>query len=135
MNSCNFVGRTTRDLEVRVSAGENQMSIGRTSLAISGGYGDKKRTEFVNLVMFGKTADNFAKYVKKGQLVAISSHVQTGSYTNKDGQKVNTTDFIVDNFYFAEKASSSNASSSNATADGSGFVNIPDSIEDELPFN
>ena len=143
------MGRLTRDPEVRYSQGENQMAIARFTLAVdrarrAANRNDENSADFISCVAFGKTAEFIEKYIRKGTKVALTGHIQTGSYTNKDGVKVYTTDVVVDEMEFAEsKNSNSNsdfggyqapAQSAPAPA-GNEFMNIPDGIEEELPFN
>lgn len=107
MNRCFFIGRLTRDPEVHYTNGENSMATARFSLAV-----DRRRkqtddgqptADFINMVAFGKNGEFAEKYLHKGMKMAIEAHVQTGSYTNKDGKTVYTTDFIVDSTEFCEK--------------------------------
>lgn len=99
MNKCIFLGRLSKDIELNFAAG-NGMAIARTSLAVSRKF-KKGETDFFNIVAFGKTAENMAKFFKKGSMIALETHAQTGSYDAKDGTKRYTTDYIVDNFEFA----------------------------------
>lgn len=149
MNKVILIGRLTRDPEVRyTTTGDNQMAIGRFSLAV-----DRRKTksneepgaDFISCVTFGKNGEFAEKYLRKGTKIAITGHIQTGSYTNKDGAKVYTTDVIVDEMEFAESKNGSSADreerdkalmqSAGMTVDENGFMNIPDGIEEELPFN
>ena len=150
MNKVILMGRLTRDPEVRYSQGDNPMAIARFSLAV-----DRRRTsnnqdgqtaDFINIVTFGKLGEFAEKYLHKGTKVTLSGRIQTGSYTNKDGQKVYTTEVVADEIEFAE---SKNSSSSDMGGNGGftpqaalaaapandGFMNIPDGIDEELPFN
>ena len=99
MNSVVLIGNLTKDVEVRYSTGEKQTAVGRFSLAINSGYGDKKRVDYINIVTFGKTAENCEKWLKKGSKCAVRGHIQTGSYEGKNG-KVYTTDVIADEVVF-----------------------------------
>ena len=134
MNSFSGVGRLTRDPEIRVSNNENQTKVARFSIAINRRFKKENEPEadFINCVAFGKTAEFIEKFFKKGMAIGINGRIQTGSYTNKDGVKVYTTDIAVDNAEFVERKADGNGGS--ATADG-GFMNIPDGISEELPFN
>lgn len=144
MNKVILMGRLTRDAEVRYSQGENSLAIARYSLAIdrkykNNGEGD---ADFINCVTFGKAAEFAEKYLKQGTKIAVTGRIQTGSYTNKEGQKVYTTDVIVEEHEFAEsKGSSSNGVSQNTSrpapsqAIGDGFMSIPEGLDEELPFN
>lgn len=126
MNSVVLMGRLTKDPDVRYSTvGEDQKAIARFTLAV-----DRRSegTDFISCVAFGKTAETIEKYVAKGTKIAIAGRIQTGSYTNKDGVKVYTTDVIADNFEFAESKKESNQQSD-------GFLDVPDNLDDEgLPF-
>ena len=148
MNKVILMGRLTRDPEVRYAQGENAMAIARFSLAV-----DRRRTtnnadgqtaDFINIVAFGRLGEFTEKYLHKGTKVALSGRIQTGSYTNKDGQRVYTTDIIADDIEFAGSKNSAGSdggytgggSSRPAPASaGDGFMNIPDGIDEELPFN
>lgn len=147
MNKVILMGRLTRDPEVRYVQGNTPMAIARYTLAVDrrrGRNGDEQQADFINCVAFGKAGEFAEKYFHKGIKIAVSGRIQTGSYTNKDGVKVYTTDVVVDDQEFAESKNSSGTSSegfNNApnpapTADTStdGFMNIPDGV-DELPFS
>ena len=142
------MGRLTRDPEVRYSNGERQMAIARYTLAVDrrgrrtqGADGSEQSADFIQCVAFDKAAEFAEKYFHQGQRVLVSGRIQTGSYTNKDGQKVYTTDVIVDDQEFADSKQEggsgfvpSQRPAPSAAADG--FMNIPDGVEDEgLPFN
>lgn len=145
MNKVILMGRLTRDPDVRYSSGDNAMAIARYSLAVDRRFrrnGDDQTADFINCVAFGKAGEFAEKYFRKGTKVAVTGRIQTGSYTNKDGQKVYTTDVVVEEQEFAESknAGSENGAfipaNPNANADvNDGFMNIPDGIDDELPFN
>lgn len=151
MNKAILIGRLTRDPEVRYSQGDNSMAIARFTLAVDRRFrraGEQGETDFIGCVAFGKQAEFVEKYFRQGMKMVLSGRIQTGSYTNKDGQKVYTTDIVAEEIEFAEsKAASGNADSgyqsnfsrSNypepSTAMGDGFMNIPDGIDEELPFN
>ena len=146
MNKVILMGRLTRDAEIRYSQGESATAIARFSLAVDRRFrrdGDDQNTDFINCVAFGRTAEFLERFGRKGTKFVLEGRIQTGSYTNKDGIRVYTTDVIVDEHEFAEsKNSSSNnaGSSSDSTPSydfaGDGFMNIPDGVEDEgLPFN
>ena len=156
MNKVILCGRLTKDPEVRYSQGAEPMAIARYTLAVDRrrgrNNGDGEQTaDFIGCVAFGRSGEFAEKYLKKGTKMLITGRIQTGSYTNKDGVKVYTTEVVVEEQEFAEsKNSSSNGGSnysdnySNAsapandpapTAAGDGFMNIPDGIEEELPFN
>ena len=135
------MGRLTRDPEIRYTQGENATAIARYSLAVDRKYkreGDPT-ADFISCVAFGKTAEFIEKYTKQGTKLVVEGRIQTGSYTNNDGQKVYTTDVVVENVEFAESKASSEGNSTRpepTNAAGDGFMNIPDGVEDEgLPFS
>ena len=134
MNKVIFCGRTTKDIEMRYSQGENSMAIGRFSIAIDNGYGDKKKTNFFNCTIFGKQAEAFEKYVPKGTKVLLECEANQNQYTDKNGNKVNSVDFIVKSFEFCESKSQSNIQPHPAPSVDMGFMNI-DTDMDSLPFN
>ena len=145
MNSVVLIGRLTRDPEVRYTAG-TQMAVCTFTVAIDRPVrsGGEKQTDFPRVTVFGKQAENCERYLAKGRLVGIQGRLQTGSYTNKDGVKVYTTDVVVEEQEFAE-SKNSNAGVEGGFSGGSrapepsgagdGFMNIPDGIDEELPFN
>lgn len=145
MNRVILMGRLTRDPEIRYTEGENNLCIARYTLAV-----DRRRkkegeqnADFINCVAFGKAAEHAEKYYHKGIKICVSGRIQTGSYTNKDDVKVYTTEVVVEEQEFAESKSAPGQSSQNQTGqpapnpetDADGFMNVPDGIEDELPFN
>ena len=146
MNKVILMGRLTRDPEIRYSQGNDQMAIARYTLAVDRRFnrnGDQT-ADFINCVAFGRSAEFAEKYLKQGTKIVATGRIQTGSYTNKDGNKVYTTEVVVEEQEFAESknASSANTQSYQAapapapSADaGDGFMNIPDGIDEELPFN
>ena len=136
MNRAILVGRLTRDPDVRWTQGENAICITRYTLAVdrwrrsSGNSGDDQQTaDFIPCVAFGKTAEFASKYLKKGTKIGVEGRIQTGSYTNKDGQKVYTTDVVVSSHTFCEKAGAAKE-----VPDSDGFVHVPEGNEEELPF-
>ena len=146
MNKVILMGRLTRDPDIRYSQGENAMAVARYTLAVDrrgrrDGASDQT-ADFISCVSFGKTAEFAERYLRQGTKLVVEGRIQTGSYTNKDGQKVYTTDVVVENCEFAESKNSAsdagNYSSSRpepTSAAGDGFMNIPDGVEDEgLPF-
>ena len=142
MNSVQLVGRFTRDPEVRYT--DSGTSVARFTLACDRRFKreGEDSADFISCVAFNKTAEFIEKYFRKGQRVGLNGRIQTGSYTNKDGQKVYTTDIIVDNVEFVESKGSANDGHQQtsrpdpANAVGDGFMNIPDGVEDDgLPFN
>ena len=148
MNKVILMGRLTRDPEVRYSQGDTPLAIARYSLAVdrrgNRNSQDGQTADFINCVAFGKAGEFAEKYFRKGTKILITGRIQTGSYTNKDGVKVYTTDVVVEDQEFAESKSSSEQSnngnssqpqSMEAFPTGDGFMNIPDGIDEELPFN
>ena len=143
MNKVILMGRLTRDPEVRYSQGENAMAIARFTLAVDRRFRrDDASTDFIGCVAFGKNAEFIEKYFRQGTKALITGRIQTGSYTNRDGQKVYTTDVVVEDQEFAESKSAQGesgfqgaASPQPSAAAGDGFMNIPDGIDEELPFN
>ena len=139
MNKVILMGRLTRDPEVRYTQGDNAMAIARYSLAVDRRFkrDGEPDADFINCVAFGKSGEFAEKYLKKGTKIAVVGRIQTGSYTNKDGQKVYTTDVVVEEQEFAEsKNSSSSDNNQSAPANkNTDFMNIPDGIDEELPFN
>lgn len=98
MNIVSLTGNLTRDPELRYTT--EQKPVCRFSIAVNDGYGDKQRTSFIPIVVFGKSAENCDKYLSKGSKVGVTGRIQTGSYTNKEGHKVYTTDVIAGNVEF-----------------------------------
>ena len=144
MNRVILMGRLTRDPEVRYSQGERIITIAKYTLAVDRrnrrSQGDNEQTaDFINCVAFDRAGEFAEKYFRQGMRVLISGRIQTGSYINKDGIKVYTTDIIVDDQEFADSkgaASGGQAGGRSEPADADGFVNIPDDLEDDsLPFN
>lgn len=145
MNKAILMGRLTRDPEVRYTQGESPSAIARYTLAVDRKFNrnsEENTADFISCVAFGKVGEFAEKYFRKGTKIVVTGRIQTGSYTNKDGAKVYTTDVVVEEQEFAEsKNSSGNSTASNSTAPASnpapsdGFMNIPDGIDEELPFN
>ena len=142
MNRVILMGRLTRDPEVRYTTGEKSMAIARYTLAVDrrGRNNNGEQTaDFINIVAFDKAGEFAERYFHQGMRVLVSGRIQTGSYTNKEGQKVYTTDIVVDSQEFADSKGSGSGSGSSAapsTPAGDGFMNIADGVEDEgLPFN
>lgn len=149
MNKVILMGRLTRDAEIRYSQGENSTAVARFTLAVDrrmrrdGANGDQT-ADFISCVAFGRTAEFLERFGRKGTKFVLEGRIQTGSYTNRDGQKVYTTDVVAENVEFAE---SKNASGGNdggyapadspkpSSAAGDGFMNIPDGIDEVLPFD
>ena len=147
MNRVILMGRLTRDAEIRYSQGESSTAIARFSLAVDRRFrkeGDEQTADFINCVAFGRTAEFMERFGRKGPKFVAEGRIQTGSYTNKDGQRVYTTDVVVESVEFAESKSAASGSDGGFTpadrpspsqAAGDGFMNIPDGIDEELPFN
>lgn len=146
MNKVILIGRLTKDPEIRYSTGAQPMAVARYSLAVDRRMrrdGNEQTADFISCVAFGRQGEFAEKYLHKGTKIAISGRIQTGSYTNREGRKVYTTDIVVEDHEFVESRNSSgntntsatNTSSSAApTVDADGFMNIPDGIDEELPF-
>lgn len=149
MNKVILMGRLTRDPDIRYSQGENAMAIARYTLAVDRRFsrqgGNEQTADFITCVAFGKSAEFAEKYLHQGIKIAVSGRIQTGSYVNKEGVKVYTTEVIIEDQEFAEsKAAQSgggfvpeNRPQQNSPSGiDDGFMNIPDGVEDEgLPFN
>lgn len=154
MNKVVLMGRLTRDPEIRYSQGENSLCIARWSLAVDRRFKreGEQGADFINIVAFGKLAEHAEKYYRKGLKITVIGRIQTGSYTNKDGQKVYTTDVVAEELEFAESRSASEGNSYNGGSgysgstgnggrnqaatqtDGDGFVPLPEGGDDELPW-
>lgn len=139
MNKVILMGRLTRDPEVRMSG---DTAVARFSLAVDRRFkkDGEQTADFINCVAFGKTGEFIEKYGHKGTKYVVEGRIQTGSYTNKDGQKVYTTDVVVEQVEFAESKASTDGNTANNTANSNAptdtsFMDIPDSIDEELPFN
>lgn len=138
MNKVVLVGRLTRDPEVRYSQGDKATAVARYTLAVDRRFkrDNEPTADFIPCVVFGRSGEFAEKYFRQGMRVAISGRIQTGNYTNKEGVKVYTTKVIVEDQEFAEsKAESQKNASAAPQSDGDGFMNIPDGIDEELPFN
>ena len=136
MNKVIIVGRLTRDPEIKYSTGENATAIARFSLAVNRKFKNDEGNydaDFINCVAFGKTAEFIEKYFSKGMAMGISGRIQTGNYTNKEGQKVYTTDVVVEETEFVEsknKTTSENTATNNANVQS----DFEEASEEELPF-
>ncbi len=145
MNKVILMGRLTRDPEVRYSAGDSSMAIARYTIAVerrkSKQDDSQPSADFINCVAFGRQGEFAEKYLHKGTKIAVEGRIQTGSYTNKEGQKVYTTDVVIDNHEFCESKGNEPSGGSvynqpeqkAASGEDDGFMRIPDSVED-LPF-
>ncbi|MBQ5951844.1 MAG: single-stranded DNA-binding protein [Lachnospiraceae bacterium] len=155
MNKVILMGRLTRDPDIRYSQGERQMAIARYTLAVdrrgrraNQDNGGEQTADFISCVAFDRAAEFAEKYLHQGTKLVVTGRIQTGSYTNKEGQRVYTTDVVVEDQEFAESKAASEGSQGGsyqrrerapqqpAAPAGDGFMNIPDGVEDEgLPFN
>ena len=146
MNKVILMGRLTRDPEVRYSQGDNASAVARYSLAVDRRFkrDGEQATDFINCVAFGRTAEFAERYLRQGTKLLVTGRIQTGSYTNRDGVKVYTTDIVVEEQEFAESKAASGTSNTTyqaspapapSTEIGDGFMNIPDGIDEELPFS
>ena len=136
MNRVSLIGRLTNDPEVRYSQNENPTAVAKFTLAVDRRFkkDGEQNADFIRCISFGKTAEFAEKYFRKGTKIAVSGRIQTGSYTNKDGQKVFTTDVVIEEQEFAESKNTQSAPQPTPASIGDGFVNIPDGIDEELPF-
>jgi len=138
MNKSILIGRLVRDPEVRYAQNGNATCIARYTLAVDRRFKKEgeQEADFISCIAFGKAGEFAEKYFKKGTKIAITGRIQTGSYTNKDGQKVYTTDIVVEEQEFAESKGSGSSENNPAPAAAStdGWMNIPDGIDEELPF-
>ena len=149
MNKVILVGRLTRDPEVRYSQGDSSTAVGRYTLAVDRRFkrDGEQTADFIGCVAFGRQAEFAEKYLRQGVKIAVTGRIQTGSYTNRDGVKVYTTDVVVEEQEFVESKANSSANSgfqpgpspspspAPSTDIGDGFMNIPDGIDEELPFS
>ena len=150
MNKVVLVGRLTRDPEVRYSQGDSATAVARYTVAVDRRFkrDGEPTADFIPCVVFGRSAEFAEKYFRQGMRISVSGRIQTGSYTNRDGVKVYTTEVVVEEQEFAEsKAASDNYAASHpqqntapsmpgpSAASADGFMNIPDGIDEELPFN
>ena len=145
MNKVILMGRLTRDPEVRYGAGENSTAVARYTIAVDRRFkrDGEQNTDFIGCVAFGRNAEFAEKYLRQGTKIALTGRIQTGSYTNREGQKVYTTDIVVEEQEFAESKATAagNVGQNNYSrpastpTDADGFMNISDGIDDELPFS
>lgn len=139
MNNVSLVGRLTRDPEVRYSKNNTNLAVTRFNIAVDRRFKKEGQADadFINCVAFGKTGEFVEKYFAKGMRIGLTGRIQTGSYTNKDGLKVYTTDIVVENVEFVESKKQQDeyqAPPKGQDDIGDGFMNIPDELEEELPF-
>lgn len=145
MNKAILIGRLTRNPEVRYTHGEQPMCIARYTIAVDRKYrrnNEEQSADFISCIAFSKNGEFAEKYFRKGIKVSVIGRIQTGSYTDKDGRKVYTTDVIIEEQEFAESKKTDQEASGSACRgygdvqpDADGFMNIPDGIDEELPFN
>ena len=147
MNKVILMGRLTRDAEIRYSQGESSTAIARFSLAVDRRFrrdNEEQTADFINCVAFGRKEEFLERFGRKGTKFVLEGRIQSGSYTNKDGQRVYTTDVVAENVEFAESKNNSSTGNdfggapsapSPSGAAGDGFMNIPEGIDEELPFN
>lgn len=142
MNKVSLTGRLTRDPDVRYSQGEKPVAIARFTLAVNRRFHKEgeQQADFISCVCFGKTAEMVEKYFRQGMKMDLTGRIQTGSYTNKDGVKIYTTDVFVEELEFGESKKAVGGGSTESKPQASlpnqdGFMDIPDGIDEELPFN
>lgn len=136
MNKVILMGRLTRDPDMRISQGDNTLTIAKFSIAVDRRFqkNGEKETDFFNCVAFGKLADFVDRYLKQGTKILLTGRVENNNYTNKEGQKVYSVNIMADEIEFAESKNNQDRPTPKA-ADADGFMNIPDAIDEELPFN
>lgn len=138
MNNVVLIGNLCRDNDVRYSSGQNATAILRNTIAVQRKFKNKETgqfdSDFISIQAFGNTAEFISKYFTKGSKIAITGEIRTGSYTNKDGVKVYTTDVVVNNAEFVTKKDE-NSASTGTTAQDAGFTVIPEGVEGDLPWN
>lgn len=139
MNKVIICGRLTKDAEVRYTQGAEPMAVARFTTAVGRKYAKNKQedgqtADFISCVAFGKRAEMLEKYGKKGKKFIIEGRIQTGSY-DKDGQKVYTTDVVVEQIEFAESKGANDGADAPSAPDGASFMDIPNGINDEIPFD
>lgn len=145
MNKVILCGRLTKDPDVRYTSGATQMSVAKFTLAVDRKFkkDGEESADFINCVSFGKTAEFAEKYFRKGTKIIVSGRIQTGSYTNKDGKRVYTTDVVVEEQEFAESKNQNGGTNQNQNTQTTpppmptnpdGWMNIPDGIDETLPF-
>ena len=140
MNKVYLIGRLVADPDVRYSQAETPMAIARYRLAVNRRFKreGEQEADFITCVAFGKQGEFAEKYLHKGMKIAVAGRIQTGSYTNQEGQKVYTTDIVVEEHEFCESkgnGESGQAPAPSCATDENGFMSIPDGIDEELPFN
>ena len=144
MNKVILMGRLTRDPDIRCSTGERDMTIARYTLAVDRRYKREGESgaDFISCVAFGRSAEFAEKYFRQGLKVVVTGRIQTGSYTNRDGNKVYTTDVVVEEQEFAESKAASQRNREESSqerpepmpVDENGFMTLPEDFDEELPF-
>ena len=137
MNKVIEIGRLTKEPEIRYSQGANTICIARYTLAVDRKFKQEGQpnADFINCIAFGKLGEFAEKYLHKGTKIAVTGRIQTGSYKNKDGNTVYTTDVVVEEQEFCESKSQSNSQPQSTPSNDNSWLNIPDGVEDSLPFN
>lgn len=133
MNSCHFIGNVTRDADVRETT--DGKSVARFSLAVNTGWGDNKKTSFFNIVSFGSQAESIGKYATKGTKLAIRCEAQQNNYTDKDGITHRDINFVLRDWEFCQSKKQDNAQEAPVGKAPTDFMDIPDDLDAELPFN
>lgn len=135
MNKVILLGRLTADPEVRVTAGEDNHTVARVSIAVDRKYSKgEQKTDFIRLEAWNKKAEFFEKYLKKGSKVLVVGSIRTGSYQDRDGKTQYTTDILVEEVEFADSKKGDDVGTNAPVTDNNGFMNIPEGIEEQLPF-
>lgn len=138
MNKVELVGRLTRDVDVKYSTGENATAVARFSVAVNRRFKNSEGNydaDFPSVVAFGKTSEFISKYFHKGDMIGICGRIQTGSYTNQEGQKVYTTEVIAEDVEFVGSKGDNGNAAATAPQKNTDFMNIPDNVDDEeLPW-
>lgn len=140
MNKVILMGRLTRDPEIRytqANGSQESMCVARYTLAVDrrGARDGQQSADFISCVAFGRNGEFAERYLKQGVKIAITGRIQTGSYTNRDGQKVYTTDIVIEEQEFAESKKAAGQEQAGYTDARDGFMNIPDGVDEELPFS
>ena len=137
MNKVILIGRLVADPEIKYTTADKPLSVARYRLAVDRKYkkDGEQTADFINCVAFGSNGDFAQKYLHKGTKIAVVGRIQTGNYTKHDGTKAYTTDVIVEEHYFCESRNSGGSVTPSQTADSEGFMNIPEGLDEELPFN
>lgn len=137
MNKVVLMGRLTKDPDVRYTQGQESLCIARYTLAVDrrGSKQGEQSADFINVVAFGKAGEFTEKYLHKGTKIVLSGRIQTGSYTNKDGVKVYTTEVVAEDQEFAESKKDGAQNTTQGSSSEGEFITIPEGIEEDLPFS